>query len=110
MTITPPILSLTKIIAAIWLLSLVPSESSTDPAIGHRVPLEWRGSREESVAAYQAALAWLPSGLPESRRSIAEQIRRVGTEPLDQIAALRNLNWNDSDASFELRGIAIAPV
>jgi hypothetical protein len=49
-----------------------------------------RGSREESLAAYQAALACAPLGLPESRRLIAEQIRRVNSEPLSKIGALRN--------------------
>ena len=110
MTITPPILSLTKIIAAICLLSVAPSESSTDPAIGDRVPLESRGSRVESVATYQAALAWVPSG---GRNLVVRLPNRSGESvqrQLDQIAALRNLNCNDSDASFELRGIAIGPV
>jgi hypothetical protein len=49
-----------------------------------------RGSREESLAAYQAALACAPLGLPESRRLIAEQIRRVNSQPLNKIGALRN--------------------
>ena len=49
-----------------------------------------RGSREESLTAYQAALACAPSGLPEARRLIEEQIRRVATEPLNEITALRN--------------------
>jgi hypothetical protein len=49
-----------------------------------------RGSREESLAAYQAALAYAPLGLPESRRLIEEQIRRVNSEPLSKVGALRN--------------------
>jgi hypothetical protein len=47
-----------------------------------------RGSREDALAAYRAALAHAPEGV--FRRQIEEQIRRVSVEPLNQIQELRD--------------------
>lgn len=48
-----------------------------------------RRSREEALIAYRNALRYLPDDHPD-RSSIAEQIRRLSSEPLDQIPPLRN--------------------
>src|SRR5215470_5165259 len=48
-----------------------------------------RGSREDALHAYTAALDHAPNDR-EMRRSIQEQIQRVLTKPLDKIPALRN--------------------
>ena len=47
-----------------------------------------RGSREDALAAYRAALEHAPEG--RFRRQIEEQIRRVSVEPLNQIPELRD--------------------
>jgi Dolichyl-phosphate-mannose-protein mannosyltransferase len=48
-----------------------------------------RGSRENALHAYSAALQHAPND-PELRRSIEEQIRGVSSEPLGQVPELRN--------------------
>jgi tetratricopeptide (TPR) repeat protein len=47
-----------------------------------------RGSREDALVAYRAALEHAPEGV--FRRQIEEQIRRVSVEPLNQIPELRD--------------------
>jgi hypothetical protein len=48
-----------------------------------------RGLREDALRAYTSALAKAPND-SALRRSIEEQMRRVTTQPLEQIPALRN--------------------
>jgi hypothetical protein len=48
-----------------------------------------RGSRENALRAYTDALQHAPVAL-DMRRSIQEQIRRVSSEPLDQVPELRD--------------------
>ena len=48
-----------------------------------------RGARENAVQAYSGALQHSPND-PELRRSMEEQIRRVSSEPLNQVPELRN--------------------
>ncbi len=50
-----------------------------------------RGSREEALAAYRAALEHCPVKHP-NHAAIEEQIRRFSTEPLSQISPLRDPN------------------
>jgi len=48
-----------------------------------------RGSREDALRAYSDALQHAPTD-PELRRSIEEQIKKVSSEPLDQVPELRD--------------------
>ncbi len=48
-----------------------------------------RGSREDALHAYSDALQHAPDD-PQLRRSIAEQIKRVSSGPLDQVPELRD--------------------
>jgi tetratricopeptide (TPR) repeat protein len=48
-----------------------------------------RGSRDCALQAYSAAFQRAPND-PELRRSIEEQIKRVSSEPLDQVPELRD--------------------
>jgi hypothetical protein len=48
-----------------------------------------RGSREEALQAYNDAIKYSPD-LPFFREPIQDQIRQVSSQPLFQIAPLRN--------------------
>jgi tetratricopeptide (TPR) repeat protein len=48
-----------------------------------------RGEREDALQAYSGALQHSPND-PVLRRSIEEQIRRVSSEPLNQVPELRD--------------------
>jgi cytochrome c-type biogenesis protein CcmH/NrfG len=48
-----------------------------------------RGSRENALRAYSDALQRAPND-PEIRRSIEEQIKKLSSQPLDQVPELRD--------------------
>jgi hypothetical protein len=48
-----------------------------------------RGAREDALSAYSAALQHAPNDA-DLRHSIEDQIKRVSTEPLNQVPELRD--------------------